>query len=80
MKQALTHPTTYARPAADLAVPGMRPSCAVKRAHRFDSAPETGGSRGWNAPRTGGLHPIREAGKDERYQRDQRGRAVACAQ
>ena len=80
MPQALTHPTTYARPAADLAVPGMRPSCAVKpRAHRFDVASAIGGSRGWNAGRTGGLHPIGGTGKDGRYGRDQRGRAVAYA-
>jgi hypothetical protein len=76
MMQVPTQPTTYTRPAADLAVPGMRPSCAVEP--RFCQAIGSG-KDGWNAPQTGRIHRFRETGKDGRDQKDQRGRAVACA-
>jgi hypothetical protein len=76
MMQVPTQPTTCARPAADLAVPGMRPSCAVEP--RFGDAID-GGKDGRNALDTGRIHRIRQTGKFGRDRKDQRGRAVACA-
>ena len=81
MMQAPMHPTTYARPAADLAVPGTRPSCAVNPPPPlFIAASHIGkDGRGRTSPRTGGIHRFRATWQDGWDQGDQRGRAVACA-
>jgi hypothetical protein len=60
-----------ARPAAVRAVPGAWPSCA-------EDPPASGrGGHGFGFGRI--RHSIRRSGQDRRYQKDQRGRAVACA-
>lgn len=60
-----------ARPAAVLAVPGTWPSCA-------EDPPASG--KGGRRPGFGGIrHSNGRSGQDRRYQKDQRGRAVACA-
>ena len=60
-----------ARPAAVRAVPGTWPSCA-------EDPPASG--KGGHGFRFGRIrHSIRRSGQDRRYQKDQRGRAVACA-
>lgn len=70
-----THPATFAPPAADLAVSGTRPSCAVApRPGRIGRGKGLGNPLG-----TGRIHQIRGRGQDGRYEREQRGRAVACA-
>jgi hypothetical protein len=80
--QAPTPHATNARPAALLALPGRGASCADHpRAPRFPaaSAGAIGGrSKGPGYGRICG-DSIRKLGQDRRYQKDQRGRAVACA-
>lgn len=77
--QTPIHPTTNARPAASLAVPGTRRSCAVEPRAPLFGLFAGSGKDGWNAPRTGKIHQISEIEQDERDRKDQRGRAVACA-
>lgn len=73
-----THLAPNARRAADLAVPGTWASCAVNpRAPLFTDAPYFGeDGRGGSSLGTGRIGWIRRIGQD---QKDQRGRAVACA-
>ena len=71
MMQTPTLHAIDARPAAALAVPGTRPSCA-------ENPPSIGGGGyGFGFDRI--RHSNRKGGQDRRYQKDQRGRAVACA-
>lgn len=81
MMQSLDLHRTHARPAAVLALPGTRPSCAVEPRVPGFFAPCAGNS---GRAATGSLEGIRSGGipkikQDRRYERDQRGRAVACA-
>jgi hypothetical protein len=70
------------RPAALAALPGTRPSCAVDPraplSPRASIGKEGRTSGGWGST-TIHPHSIRKFGQDRRYERDQRGRAVACA-
>jgi hypothetical protein len=64
-------------PAADPAVPGTWGSCAVEPLH-----PAIGnGGRACGGRGARSIHPKRipQCGQDRRYEKHQRGRAVACA-
>lgn len=73
---------TNALPAAERAVPGTWPSCAVEpRVAPGIAAPADYGSkaeRGLGSDAIG-IHRFGRFGQDRRDQEDQRGRAVACA-
>ncbi len=80
MMQAPRLHTTNALPAARLAVPGTRPSCAVEPRAGSGIAPR-GDESGTRGARTDAnrIHRIGTFGTYGRDQQDQRGRAVACA-
>lgn len=73
---------TNALPAAEWAVPGTRPSCAVEpRVPLGIAAPADYGSKAGRGSGSDaiGIHRFGQFGQDRRDQQDQRGRAVACA-
>ena len=82
MMQAPHLHTTNALPAAEWAVPGTRPSCAVEpRGPLGIAAPADYGSKAarGRSVEANRIHRIGTFGQDRRDQEDQRGRAVACA-